>query len=660
MPVTPTFPGVYIEEIPSGVHTITGVATSIAAFIDYFTMGPMNEAVQILSFGDFERQFGGLDPLSEASYAIQQFFLNGGSEAWVVRVASTDSSLLPGHPNPIAASVDISNAIGGGAMLTVSAIDEGSWGDSLRAEVDSVGTTGQFNLTVSLYQTQGGRSVVVQQEVFRNLSMSTTDPNFVETVVNDDNTGSVMVRVAAGGTNTPLANGTISAPLTGPLNFPSANPSSQVTIGSVGPQAITLTIAAGNQALTDVASALEAAIRGAVATNTEFSGAIVDVVTDGAGDHLRVIAGPGGPSDLIVFANDALTTLLGLNPTSATPPTSNVQEYTLGLDGVGVTNSAQVNGVEGQNGLPPNGTDLIGVQASKTGIFALEDVDLFNLLCIPRTAMTASTDTNSLAAAEAFNVISVAEQYCESRRAFFLMDTPSGVTTPTGVKNYLAANDSLRDKNAAMYYPRVDVPDPLNSFRLRSFGASGTIAGLCARIDSTRGVWKAPAGTEANLVNVPQLDYNLTDGENGVLNPLAINCLRNFPVFGNVCWGARTLEGADQLASDWKYVPVRRFTLFLEESLYRGTKWVVFEPNDEPLWAQIRLNIGAFMQSLFRQGAFQGKSSREAYFVKCDSETTTQTDINNGIVNIVVGFAPLKPAEFVIIQIQQIAGQIPT
>ena len=127
-----------------------------------------------------------------------------------------------------------------------------------------------------------------------------------------------------------------------------------------------------------------------------------------------------------------------------------------------------------------------------------------------------------------------------------------------------------------------------------------------------------------------------------------------------MCWGARTLNGADVEASEWKYIPVRRFALFLEESLYRGTKWVVFEPNDEPLWSQIRLNVGAFMQSLFRQGAFQGLTPKDAYFVKCDGETTTQNDINNGIVNIVVGFAPLKPAEFVIIQIQQIAGQIQT
>jgi phage tail sheath protein FI len=152
----------------------------------------------------------------------------------------------------------------------------------------------------------------------------------------------------------------------------------------------------------------------------------------------------------------------------------------------------------------------------------------------------------------------------------------------------------------------------------------------------------------------------LSDGENGQLNPLGINSLRSFPVAGQVVWGARTLRGADSIGDEYKYIPVRRLALFIEETLYRGTQWVVFEPNDEPLWAQIRLNLGAFMQNLFRQGAFQGRSPREAYFVKCDKETTTQNDINLGIVNIVVGFAPLKPAEFVIIKIQQIAGQIAT
>ena len=173
-------------------------------------------------------------------------------------------------------------------------------------------------------------------------------------------------------------------------------------------------------------------------------------------------------------------------------------------------------------------------------------------------------------------------------------------------------------------------------------------------------MWKAPAGTDAVLRGVQALDVVLTDPENGVLNPLGMNCLRNLPAFGPVVWGARTLRGSDQLASEWKYIPVRRLALFLEESLYRGTQWVVFEPNDEPLWAQIRLNVGAFMNNLFRQGAFQGRTPREAYLVKCDAESTTQNDINLGIVNIIVGFAPLKPAEFVIIKIQQLAGQIQT
>ena len=150
------------------------------------------------------------------------------------------------------------------------------------------------------------------------------------------------------------------------------------------------------------------------------------------------------------------------------------------------------------------------------------------------------------------------------------------------------------------------------------------------------------------------------DAENGILNPLAVNVIRKFPVYGTVVWGARTLQGNDEVGSEWKYVPVRRTALFIEESLYRGLKWVVFEPNDEPLWAQIRLNVGSFMNDLFRQGAFQGTTPKDAYFVKCDKDTTTQSDINRGVVNILVGFAPLKPAEFVVIKLQQLAGQLAT
>jgi phage tail sheath protein FI len=213
-------------------------------------------------------------------------------------------------------------------------------------------------------------------------------------------------------------------------------------------------------------------------------------------------------------------------------------------------------------------------------------------------------------------------------------------------------------RNAALFFPQIKQADPERDNQIEVMAPCGIIAGIMARTDTSRGVWKAPAGTDASLNGIQGLQVVMSDNENGLLNPLAINCLRSFPVTGRVVWGTRTMKGADQLADEYKYISVRRTALFIEESLYRGTQWVVFEPNDEPLWAQIRLNVGAFMHNLFRQGAFQGKTPREAYLVKCDKETTTQNDINSGIVNILVGFAPLKPAEFVMIKIQQLAGQI--
>jgi phage tail sheath protein FI len=278
-------------------------------------------------------------------------------------------------------------------------------------------------------------------------------------------------------------------------------------------------------------------------------------------------------------------------------------------------------------------------------------VDLFNILCIPPF-----TDDENLLK----SVVAEAAAYCETRRAFFIIDPPpnwktkANVTDATiGIKNFATSS-----KNAAVFFPRLIQPNPFNENRPEAFVPCGAMAGLFARTDTNRGVWKAPAGLEASLVAVPDLSVKLTDAENGELNQLGVNCLRAFPSAGRVSWGTRTLQGSDGLASEWKYIPVRRTALFIEESLYRGTQWVVFEPNDEPLWAQIRLNVGSFMHDLFRRGAFQGKTPREAYLVKCDRETTTQSDINRGIVNIVVGFAPLKPAEFVVIKLQQLAGQI--
>jgi phage tail sheath protein FI len=205
-------------------------------------------------------------------------------------------------------------------------------------------------------------------------------------------------------------------------------------------------------------------------------------------------------------------------------------------------------------------------------------------------------------------------------------------------------------KNAALYYPWLVVSDPFSNGRI-TIPPSGHICGIYARSDMIHGVHKAPANEI--IQGVVGLERRITKGQQEILNPLGINCLREFRSRGIQVWGARTIS-SDQL---WKYVNVRRLFLYLEESLEKGTQWVVFEPNDEPLWSQIRLNVRTFMQNLFRQGVFRGTTPKEAYFVKCDRETTTDADIDRGIVNILVGFAPLKPAEFVILRIQHLAGQ---
>jgi len=248
----------------------------------------------------------------------------------------------------------------------------------------------------------------------------------------------------------------------------------------------------------------------------------------------------------------------------------------------------------------------------------------------------------------------------KKRRAIMIIDPPENWTSSLSAMSGFASFPDIISSNAAIYFPRLKQPNPLKANTIEEFVPCGAIAGVIARTDSKRGVWKAPAGSDASISGIYGLTVSVTDAENGAMNQSGLNCLRSFPGTGNVIWGSRTLEGADSLASEWKYLSVRRTALFIEESLCRGLKWVVFEPNDEPLWAQIRLNVGAFMHDLFIKGAFQGSTPKDAYFVKCDKETTTQNDVSLGKVNIWVGFAPLKPAEFIIIYLQQIAGQIQT
>lgn len=502
-------PGVDIEEVPAGARTITGVATSIAAFVGRARRGPTDRPVVVTSFGDFERVFGGLWTGSRLGHSVRNFFVNGGSTAVIVRLFEPDGDAR--------------------AVLEVGSVDlaaasEGTWGNHLQAMVDHDAAV------------PADPGLPANVELFN-----------------------LWVRDAATGVE---------------------EQHRDVTVDEGHPRSLGEVLAAESQ--------------------------------------------------LVRLDNDPL-----VRP-AETDWTDSSNLTTTADDGIGLTQATFIGGTAGDD---------------QVGLYLLEQADLFNLLVVP--PFTASE-------ADRVRVITAAAAYCERRRAMLLVDAPPtwhDVDDATAGVRDLRASVGTASRNAALYFPWLRQPDPLQGNQLAAFAPSGAVAGVIARTDAERGVWKAPAGLDAGLVGVPDLAVGLTDDGIGQLNPLGVNCLRAVAGAGPVVWGARTLQGADALASEWKYVPVRRTALFIQESLYRGMQWVVFEPNDESLWAQLRLSAGTFMASLFRQGAFQGATSRDAYLVKCDAETTTQADIDRGIVNVLVGFAPLKPAEFVLIRIRQVAGQ---
>jgi len=300
----------------------------------------------------------------------------------------------------------------------------------------------------------------------------------------------------------------------------------------------------------------------------------------------------------------------------------------------------------GTDGVAPDAASYFPAGGGEGGVRSLLKADLVNILVLPPVTPDGQVPDRVWADALAF---------ARARRAFLIVDPPPAAA-PDTVVGWITAGAGLSGvdaRNAAAYFPRLREPDPLRDGGVVEVAASGAIAGLYARTDRTRGVWKAPAGLAAGLAGTLGPSISVTAAENGRLTGEGVNVIRALPGAGTVSWGARTLRGSDRPADDSRYVPVRRMALFLEESLSRGTRWAVFEPNDEPLWAQLRASVGAFLDDLFRRGAFQGATPREAYFVRCGRMTMTAQDLARGIVNIEVGFAPVRPAEFVVISLQQ-------
>lgn len=712
MPVALSYPGVYVEEIPSGVRTIVGVPTAIAAFIGRAARGPVNDPVTINSFGDFERIFGGLWTESRLGYAVRDFFLNGGGQAVIVRVF-TPEVIADDDPIKVAAratadraraeldKVNMTEAMATSAKDDVDKViakfstdtpkESGArkikedFKDRLKADSPSRA------LLLDLDKALGG----VTPDSWKPGAQAAADA--IRTKIDvlmkaDADAAADAAQAAADGMpsdddatkKAKAAAAFVAAQAREAVNEPTLSGFDRklgVAVDDAAPSKAQISIGDTKAIVLEAKSpgAWANALRAATTNvaNGKFNLIVRDMATGVTERHLNLTLEPGsrqiskvlrGSSQLVDFLNGPETgqpfescasenvgELFGLKDLAKSdigkfPPGTERGNRSFGV------------GVRAGDGQPIDDDAIRGDEDKREGLYALEklyaDGGLFNLLCIPPYTDEEGVDKE---------VVTAAAEYCVDRRAFLIVDPPPQFnvanfdTAKANAKRGMANPDDeigTKSKNAAIFFPRLLQSDPLSDNQIAAFAPCGTVAGVFARTDAERGVWKAPAGLGAGLVGVPKLEHRLTDAENGELNPLGLNCLRTFPVTGNVVWGSRTLEGADQLASEWKYIPVRRTALYIEESLYRGTQWVVFEPNDEPLWGQIRLNVGAFMHGLFRQGAFQGSSPQDAYFVRCDKDTNPPNDINQGIVNIHVGFAPLKPAEFVVIKLQQMAGQI--
>lgn len=545
-------PGVYVQEVSSGVRPIEGVSTSTAAFIGVADKGPipgtklpngrMAQPEMVTSLTDYFRRFGSFRKDSFLTYAVRAFYENGGRRVYIVRVAPQKPDPADAQKKVLAATI----AAGTLDQLKVSAANHGDWGNNIWVDAgaasnpDPAAPDKCFKLLVYYGKTPDDavRNLV---ESFDNLDIRSDRPAYVKTIVNSR-------------------------------------------------------------------------------------------------------------SEYIAITNDA------------TPPISAKPTTKLKMDKGKVTTPP--NRLAGGKDTDTGATvDYVGEAAKDdsgatgTGLHALDKVTDVNLIAIPGRGDQPT--------------VKAAMEYCKFQRplqdCFFIGDVgkidnvelaraieskTDDVNTIREARDFSAVRNSAGDFGA-VYFPWIRAADPIGfgTNPLILLPPSGFLAGIYARVDNSRGVFKAPAGTlDSGVAGAVALSTPVSDTEQDQLNPRSINVVRIAPAGGGiVVWGTRTI-GND---TEWRYIPVRRMAIFLRVSIYYGIQWAVFEGNDEPLWAALRLNIRAFMLTQFRAGAFQGAKPDDAFFVKCDSTTTTQQDIDNGVVNILVGFAPLKPAEFVVLKLSQ-------
>ncbi|MDD4767588.1 MAG: phage tail sheath subtilisin-like domain-containing protein [Desulfotomaculaceae bacterium] len=649
-------PGVYVEEIEIGGKPIEGVSTSTAGFLGLTERGPTVPRL-VTSWLDFQRVFGGYCGAGQyLPYALQGFYDNGGQRCYVGRIVKTNAQTAA-----IKLKRDGVNA------LTLEAVGEGAWGNRVAVKI-TPGTFGGFRMAL-FYWSKAPEHLYDPEtdlvssprpsltEVFDNLSIREDDPDYYEKRVNGRSNLIKLTR-SAGDSG--------AGPETGQSGLAQAADTGSITLAagaSLTDQAyngmwiqITGGTGAGQMRLitdydgTSKAAAVEPDWVTTPDITTTYRVYTLAYLAGGLESLVGQGTAAGAAADSITLAEEAADTddaYQGLQIEIIGGAGAGQVRTVTGYDGAG-----RVAAIDPAWAVEPDAASAYRIidpapafvladyqrpdsnePGQRRGLSGFSEVDEISIVYAP----------NALAVAGLAGALIT---HCEN-----LKDRLAIIDAAQGSADVASLNprDSYDTKYGAFYYPWLKVVDPATGL-LRLCPPGGHMAGIYARSDTERGVHKAPANEMVR--GAVDLEFQITKGEQDILNPRGVNCIRAFPGRGIRVWGARTLS-SDPL---WKYINVRRLFLFLEESIDQGTQWVVFEPNNEKLWARVKRTVSEFLTRVWRDGALMGTRPEEAFFVQVDRTTMTQDDLDNGRLVVLVGVAPVKPAEFVIFRIAQVAG----
>lgn len=640
-----SWPGVYMEEVAGGARPIDAAGTSTPAFFGFADRGPVGRVKKVFGFAEFVEHYGSFRNDGYLAHGVYQFFQNGGRDCYIGRVAADCTTAT-------ATLADRSGAAR--PCLALAAQSAGLGGNALRVVVGSdAAVPGRFTLTVrELVADPSGQDRVETRETFAGLGLNPEAERFAgsELAKSKYLTVSVLDNGASAAAATCVSGKLVGADDSTEW-IDATNQRFRLNLHGDGERSVDLggTLAAADRRkIAKVAEAMRAAIAALSPLHTTgpdlrpaYHDVTVSVTSNAAGDEhrLHVESGLKGVGSTLVILPDSggqsLTGALKLEASSGMVATP-------GCAPMCPADSSTAAGTALGGG--SDGTPAQSAATYADAFHWLDRVSDVSLIAVPGVALR--------------GLASAGMAYCAGRDlldCFFIADLDVDDDTLDDAK---AWRDAISTPNSygAAYFPWLRTPDPTGRSNAGILmPPSGFVAGLYAKTDFRRGVWKAPAGTEASIAALDTA-ADLTNAEHGDLNThdVSICAIRKMPGAGIVVWGARTMSSDPE----YRYVPVRRTAIMLRRSIHDGIQWAVFEGNDERLWSSLRLNIGSFMNRLFRAGAFQGSKASDAYFVRCGlGDTMTQDDIDAGQVIVLVGFAPLKPAEFVIVRIQQQAGQ---